>query len=105
MKKYISGERVLEVEIPEIHSLEDLKNMNKSSVSSIDIRQLMGELDQFETAKEIYEYVLNLSQANPGIIDDAVVELLHKDADFERIYGNNKRDCMVTLERYINGKL
>ena len=105
VKKYISGEKVYEIETPEIHSLEDLKNMNTSSVSSVDIHQLIDELDQFETAKEIYEYVLNISQSNPDSIDAELVELLHKDADFERVYGNNKRDCMMTLNRYIQDKL
>lgn len=102
VKKCIVNGNVTEVTTEEINTLEELNELEKSSMPTIDFNELLIEAEKLSSAKAIYEYIKTYVQADPEAISSELIEKLKKHANLERLYGNEKHESMLTLRSFFH---
>lgn len=60
---------------------------------------LLNEIEKYDTAKEIYEYLLNIDSADKCLVEK-VIPAVEKVVKFEKSYGNSKTDAIQTVKQY-----
>ena len=60
---------------------------------------LLNEIEKYDTAKEIYEYLLNIDSADKCLVKK-VIPAVEKVVKFEKLYGNSKTDAIQTVKQY-----
>ena len=66
------------------------------------IPSLMNTVDNMNSAKEIYDYLLEFSKYYPNVFNSTVMEDLNKSVYIEKMYGNHKHDAIKILRRYFH---
>ena len=101
IKKYITEEGLFSLSEDEIEysSINDCKDNSKDFIS-----ELLLKVGSLESAKEIYDYVVEYSESHIGTIDPELIALLEKQKSIERLYGNHKNDTIEVLKKYFDQK-
>lgn len=100
VKKYIVNGNVIDVMTKDISSIEELDQLEKASAPRIGFKEIMSEAEKLETAKEIYEYVQTLAQADSDAISQELIEKLKNLSKTERLYGNEKDESIKTIQKF-----
>lgn len=101
VKKYVTEEGLVSLSEDEIEysSINDCKEDSKDFVSELLLKA--GSLD---SAKAIYDYVVEYSKSHVGVVDPNLIALLEKQKSIERFYGNHKNDTIEALKKYFEQK-
>lgn len=101
VKKYVTEEGLVSLSEDEIEysSINDCKEDSKDFVSELLLKA--GSLD---SAKAIYDYVVEYSKSHVGAVDPNLIALLEKQKSIERFYGNHKNDTIEALKKYFEQK-
>lgn len=62
--------------------------------------ELLKEVDSLHTAKEIYERVVEYNEAHEDTVDPELINILDKQKNFERLYGNHKDAAIKVIEEF-----
>lgn len=106
VKKYIIGQD-MSTASKDVESKCDSQNKssenttNDEECSTKNSSEFLHIAEKLDTAKAIFDYVVEYGEAHAGIIDLALIELLRRKKDIERLYGNNKDDAIKTLKAYL----
>lgn len=101
IKKYLTEEGLVSLSENEIEysSMDDCKDDSKDFVSELLLKA--GTLD---SAKAIYDYVVEYSESHVGAVDPNLIGLLERQKSIERFYGNHKDDTIESLRKYFEQK-
>lgn len=101
VKKYITEEGLVSLSEDQIEysSINDCKESSEDFVSELLLKA--GSLD---SAKAIYDYVVEYSESHVGAVDPNLIALLEKQKSIERFYGNHKNDTIEALKKYFDQK-
>ena len=101
VKKYVTEEGLVSLSEDKIEysSINDCKEDSKDFVSELLLKA--GSLD---SAKAIYDYVVEYSKSHVGAVDPNLIALLEKQKSIERFYGNHKNDTIEALKKYFEQK-
>lgn len=101
IKKYLTEEGLVSLSENEIEysSMDDCRDDSKDFVSELLLKA--GTLD---SAKAIYDYVVEYSESHVGAVDPNLIGLLERQKSIERFYGNHKDDTIESLRKYFEQK-
>lgn len=101
VKKYITDEGLVSLAEDEIEysSINDCKEDSEDFVSV-----LLLKASSLDSAKAIYNYVVEYSESHIGTVDPNLIALLEKQKSIERFYGNRKDSTIEALKKYFEQK-
>lgn len=99
VKKYIIDGSVYSVEFREITSEKDCIEYEKANANVFNKQNMLEAIQKFSSAKEIYDYVSKMEEANPNTIPEELLTILKRNVVNERVYGNEKEDSILAFRR------
>lgn len=99
IKRYVTADGLVVVPEDEITytSAEEVKT------DAISLgEELLKEVDSLHTAKEIYERVVEYNEAHGDSVDPELINILDKQKNFERLYGNHKDATIKVIKEFFS---
>ena len=62
--------------------------------------EILKVVDSLGSAKEIYEHLVAYNEAHRGSVDTELLDIVKKDMNFERLYGNHKDSTIKAIKNY-----
>lgn len=99
VKKYNIDNSTIEVAHTEINSKEDADLAFTIRSAEFDASETFARIQMMYNSKEIYEYILSLSEKDPNIIPLDLLGEIRNLAEIEKFYGNNKVSSIRAYEK------
>lgn len=64
--------------------------------------ELLKKASSLNSAKEIYDYVVEYNETHSDSIDPELINILDKQKSFERLYGNHKEGTIKEIQKYFS---
>ena len=97
VRKYIINSELVEVSETQQISFDEI-----AEASSVDARSILDRLEQFDSTRQMLEYVKSVEFSLPENLFNTLVETLQARWDIERMYGSNKKSTLAALEEKLN---
>ena len=65
----------------------------------VDKEELLRQIKQLPTAREIYDYISEYAKSNPGYLPEELLAGLKRYVGTERMYGNAYDDCILLYKK------
>ena len=102
IKKYILDSGLIELSEDELQYSDFGESLADKSNEIIPM--LLLKANSFNSAKEIYQYIVDYSEKYIDIINPTLISKLESAKNIERFYGNNKNEAIEILNNYFSGK-
>ena len=100
VKRFIGNDKLEILENTTIDSIAEAQKQNIDGDFNIEAFWL--ELENYNNTKEIYEYILQLSEFQTGVFSNELLQQLESKVKIERMYGNNKKSTIQLLKTYFD---
>lgn len=99
VKKYLIDDSVILIEYKEITSEKDCIEYETTNSNTLDTETMLEEIQNLSSAKEIYDYISAIAESSEKAIPGELLALIKRYAVNERLYGNEKEDCILAFRR------
>ena len=100
VKRFIGNDKLEILENTTIDSIAEAQKQNIDGDFNIEAFWL--EIENYNNTKEIYEYILQLSEFQTGVFSNELLQQLESKVKIERMYGNNKKSTIQLLNTYFD---
>lgn len=100
VKRFIGNDKLEILENTTIDSIAEAQKQNIDGDFNIEAFWL--EIENYNKTKEIYEYILQLSEFQTGVFSNELLQQLESKVKIERMYGNNKKSTIQLLKTYFD---
>ena len=73
---------------------------NTVYITGLGKESVIWVVDSLGSAKEIYEHLVAYNEAHRGSVDAELLDIVKKDMNFERLYGNHKDSTIKAIKDY-----
>lgn len=100
VKRFIGNDKL---EILENTTIDSIAEAQKQNIDGdFNIEEFWLEIENYNNTKEIYEYILQLSEFQTGVFSNELLQQLESKVKIERMYGNNKKSTIQLLKTYFD---
>ena len=103
-RKYTAERKVKETEVRDQGQDQDREEPREPGVSGFDKVSFWRALNEFQTAREMIEYVRMQAAQHPDILTDSLVSSIGKYQQLERMYGKGagRKDILNAVGDYLD---